>query len=133
MKALSLRQPWAWLVVHGGKNVENRKWYTAYRGPFLIHAAKGMTEAEYDGACDFVADRFGKAASQTIPDATALERGGIVGECNGIVGVLPPDWPLLPCGHVWHMHEQYGFLLRAVRPLPFRSVKGSLGFFDAPE
>ena len=26
MKALSIRQPWAWLIVHGYKGVENRMW-----------------------------------------------------------------------------------------------------------
>jgi hypothetical protein len=40
MKALTIRQPWAWAVVHGGKNVESRRRRTAYRGPLLIHAAK---------------------------------------------------------------------------------------------
>ena len=39
MKCLSLRQPWAWAVVHAGKSVENRRWNTNFRGEFLIHAA----------------------------------------------------------------------------------------------
>ncbi len=38
MKALSVRQPFAWAIVHGGKDVENRSWATSYRGPVLIHA-----------------------------------------------------------------------------------------------
>ena len=45
-KCLSVRQPWAWLIVHGHKPLENRSWATSYRGPLLIHAAKGMTRAE---------------------------------------------------------------------------------------
>ena len=40
VKALTVRQPWAWAVIHGGKNVENRRWRTTYRGLLLIHAAK---------------------------------------------------------------------------------------------
>ena len=40
MKAVSLWQPWATLVVLGLKKVETRGWYTSYRGPLLIHAAK---------------------------------------------------------------------------------------------
>ena len=36
---LSIRQPWAWLIAHGWKNIENRTWPTGYRGRFLIHAA----------------------------------------------------------------------------------------------
>ena len=46
-RLLTLRQPWAWLVVFGGKDVENRSWTTEYRGPILIHAGKEMTRREY--------------------------------------------------------------------------------------
>jgi hypothetical protein len=37
VKALTLRQPWAWAVLHG-KTVENRTWRMSYRGPLAIHA-----------------------------------------------------------------------------------------------
>lgn len=40
-KALSLTQPWASLVALGSKKLETRSWYTSYRGPLVIHAAKG--------------------------------------------------------------------------------------------
>ena len=42
MRILTVRQPWAWAIIHGGKNVENRVRNIAgdYRGPVLIHAAK---------------------------------------------------------------------------------------------
>jgi hypothetical protein len=39
-KVLSVRQPWASLLVHGFKDVENRTWATSYRGPLVIHAGK---------------------------------------------------------------------------------------------
>lgn len=39
MKALSVRQPWAWAVARGHKDVENRSWTTAHRGPLLVHAS----------------------------------------------------------------------------------------------
>jgi len=32
MKALSILQPWAWLVVNGHKDIENRTWGTGFRG-----------------------------------------------------------------------------------------------------
>jgi hypothetical protein len=38
VKALTMRQPWAWATIYGGKDVENRRRRTAYRGPLLIHA-----------------------------------------------------------------------------------------------
>jgi hypothetical protein len=40
MKALSLWQPWAALLVHARKRVETRSWSLSHRGPLLIHAAK---------------------------------------------------------------------------------------------
>lgn len=39
LRALTIRPPWAWAVIYGGKDVENRRWRTAYRGPLLIHAS----------------------------------------------------------------------------------------------
>jgi ASCH domain len=39
MKAISVRQPWAWLIVNGHKMIETRSWMTDYRGPLIIHAA----------------------------------------------------------------------------------------------
>lgn len=38
MKALTVQQPWAWAIIHGGKNVENRTQLWKYRGPLAIHA-----------------------------------------------------------------------------------------------
>jgi hypothetical protein len=40
MKALSLKQPWAELVLQGKKRIEIRKWNTKFRGEFFIHASK---------------------------------------------------------------------------------------------
>ena len=42
MRALTVRQPWAWAIIHGGKDVENRtrNLAGAHRGPIAIHAGK---------------------------------------------------------------------------------------------
>jgi hypothetical protein len=42
MKALSIQQPWAWLIVNGYKDIENRSWFTKGRGKFLLHAGKKL-------------------------------------------------------------------------------------------
>ena len=80
MRALSLRQPFAWLVVHGGKRIENRLWHLPTRMvgvPFLIHAAKGMTKDEYrEGS--LMAAEIGVA----VPPREKLLFGGIVGRGN---------------------------------------------------
>lgn len=134
MKALSLRQPWAWLVVHGGKGIENRRWNTRFRGSFLIHAAVGMTRVEYAEALAFARD---VDPSLVVPPRAELLFGGIVGRAE-LVDVIAPCGPLgisgplveCRCGHPWHMPEQFGFVLGDVEPLPFEPLRGSLGFFD---
>ncbi|WP_027947192.1 ASCH domain-containing protein [Amycolatopsis taiwanensis] len=40
MKALTVKQPWAWAIAAGHKPIENRSWTTSYRGPLAIHAGK---------------------------------------------------------------------------------------------
>ena len=42
MKTLSLKQPWAELILQGRKKIELRKWNTKFRGEFLIHASKSV-------------------------------------------------------------------------------------------
>ncbi|ANP62349.1 TPA: ASCH domain-containing protein [Pseudomonas aeruginosa] len=118
MKALSIRQPWAWLIVHGFKPVENRDWPTRFRGPFLVHASKGMTRDEYEDARD-LAEQQGI----TIPAPHELERGGIVGQASitGCVDHSSSPW----------FFGKFGFELADAKPLPFRPLKGQLGFFEA--
>jgi hypothetical protein len=47
-KAISIRQPWAWLIVNGFKDVENRSWKTKYRGPVLVHAGRKIEKYAYE-------------------------------------------------------------------------------------
>ena len=44
MKALSIKQPFAELILQGKKKIELRKWNTKFRGEFLIHAPKTPDE-----------------------------------------------------------------------------------------
>lgn len=39
MKALSIKQPWATLIAHGIKDIENRTWRTKFRGRIYIHSS----------------------------------------------------------------------------------------------
>lgn len=39
MKTLSIKQPWATLIAHGVKDIENRTWPTTHRGGIYIHAS----------------------------------------------------------------------------------------------
>jgi hypothetical protein len=125
VKALSLTQPWAWLVLHAGKNIENRVWNTKVRGKFLIHAAKGMTREQYDAALDFAYTVIGNVAVERVPSFGKIERGGIVGSAHIDMVLDPTNEPTVP----WHMPGQYGFMLGGITPLPFLPCKGALGFW----
>jgi hypothetical protein len=124
MKALSIRQPWAHAIVHLGKDVENRDWDTRYRGPILVHAAKGMTKAEYQSAWFFIETISRRAGIGKQPTQVELLRGGIIGVADLVDVVVRSDSP-------WFVGP-FGFVLRNVRPLPFIPCKGALGFFDVP-
>lgn len=47
MKAISIKQPWASLIAHGIKDIENRTWKTKFRGRIYIHAS-GKQAGSYD-------------------------------------------------------------------------------------
>ena len=42
MKVLTIKQPWATIIIQGNKRYEFRSWQTKYRGELLIHAGKGI-------------------------------------------------------------------------------------------
>jgi len=122
MRALSIRQPWAWLILNAGKDIENRDWPTRFRGRFLIHASKGMTHSEYD---EVQWEAGTGLPAFELPKFELLERGGIVGTAVLVdcVELSPSPW----------FFGRYGFELRDAMPLPFRPFKGALGFFDVPD
>ena len=39
MKALTIKQPWIWAILHAGKDIENRSWKTSHRGWLVLHAS----------------------------------------------------------------------------------------------
>lgn len=130
MKALSLTQPWAWLVLHGGKNIENRRWNTTERGRFLIHASKGMRESDYDSAWETALLVGGLDLANRIPEPKQLERGGIIGSVE-LFDVIRPYEPelFIERKQPWHFGDQFGFRIRDPRQLPFLPCKGALGFW----
>lgn len=139
MKALSLRQPWAWAVLHAGKRVENRRWWTSYRGPILLHAAKGCTREEYVAALESMTVS-GLLDDLEWPPLETLPRGGIVGRArivDMISSGLDREVVAQNMKHHkldlrWWMPEQYGFVLADVEPLPFKPWPGALGLFEVP-
>src|ERR1700757_3034186 len=71
LPALSVRQPWAWLIVNGLKDIENRPRRTHYCGPLLIHA--GLNLDGYTENTEWVKRKHG------ISVPLEVDNGGIVG------------------------------------------------------
>jgi len=85
MKALSIHQPWAWAILHAGKNVENRSRRTTHRGPLLVHASK--SRASYDAHDpEKWLERYGVA----LPAWEELVKGAIVGQVE-VVDCVPVE------------------------------------------
>jgi hypothetical protein len=125
--ALSIRQPWAWAIIHGGKDIENRCWthvsrprqlsrLLCQRGRIAVHAAVKMNKAEYHAAREFM----GRMGIQ-CPAAADLPRGGIIGsvEITGNVEASDSPWFSGP----------WGLVLEAPLPHEFVPAVGALGFF----
>jgi len=119
MRALSIRQPWAWLILHAGKDVENRTWRTSYRGPILIHAAqKGDSEQWYH--------LWHTRVNWNLPPLAEMGLGGFVGTATIVDCVTDSE-------SVW-FDGAYGFVLADVKPLPkFIPYRGRLGLFNVDD
>lgn len=120
--ALSVRQPWAWLIVNGHKDIENRSRNIAnFTGPVLIHASERMTRADYE-ACLIFVSAFNADLAEQIPDLGELHRGGIVGMAeitgHGNMEMKSPWWT-----------GPYSYMIEDARTLPFQECPGRLGFF----
>ena len=118
MKALSIQQPWAWLIVNGYKAVENRSWDTRYRGEFLIHAGKKIDHEAYG---------FSEHLNVAVP--RDLPTGGIVGKARLINTVHVSQRHLLTERDKPWFFGEYGFILDSAEPCELRPCKGALGFF----
>ena len=128
MKVLSVRQPWAYLIVAGYKPVENRRWSTTYRGPLLIHASITTQPDDFPVQREWIKTLneyliAGDESPIVIPDD--LPRGAIVGSVN-----LTDVWDKKKFerpGIRW-FEGPYGFKMDDAvqfhQPIPYR---GSLG------
>ena len=117
MKALSLKQPFAELILNGRKTIELRKWNTKFRGKFLIHSSKKPDEKSME--------KFG---------FEELPLGFILGEAE-LVNVkkynnkdeFENDKDKHLASEDWGV---YGFILKNVRRIHPVQAKGKLGFWD---
>lgn len=125
--ALSIRQPWAWLIANGFKDIENRTWPTSFRGPVLIHAGKSLRPADYDAAMLFIEDWVSPSLVHRIPDKDDLPLGGFVGVATLVDCVRESTSPWFTGADT---EDGHGFVLNAPRVIDFLPWKGRLGFFN---
>ena len=128
--ALSLKQPWATLMVHGHKSIEVRRWPTTRRGRILIHAAR-IPDSRPEAW---------KHVPKELEEAAGL-LGGIIGEADltGCVIYRTPE--AFQKDQPRHLNEPdwfdgsilYGFTFTNAVVLPYRKYPGWMRFFPVAE
>lgn len=111
MRILTVRQPWAWAIVHAGKNVENRSTNIAggYRGPVAIHAG-----AAWDWDSRYPVGETPHATS------ASLVRGAIIGvvDLDDVHATLNHSrHPLDACSPWADQNAEWHLVLANPRPL----------------
>lgn len=125
-RALTLWQPWAWLVANGHKDIENRPTgfsFKSFRGEFWIHAG---LQHDTNSAARAMCWTMGI----TIPTLTGPDNfGAIIGRAT-ITGIIPPCGE--NCAHPWHFPAQWGFMVADARPVKPVRCRGFQGFWGVP-
>lgn len=123
MKVLTIKQPWATLIMSGLKEYEFRGWKTKYRGKILIHAGKSL-EKEY--AEKFKCYSFEYPLGVILGEATLVDCIKVDENFNNELRNINP----LVYGRSNHV-ENYAWKLEDVviyeDPIP---VKGQLGLWN---
>jgi len=121
LRVLTVRQPWAWAIIHGGKDVENRtRSLGPYRGLVAIHVSATLAGA------DAWNDANVEAALIAAPPAPLhLRRGQVIGVVD-LVDEHPDDGDCSP----WAMRDHHHLVLTNPRPLPAPiPARGRLGLW----
>lgn len=118
MKALTVKQPWAYAIMHLGKDIENRTRHTKIRGTVAIHAGKSIDMDAYFEL---------KSEGYDLPPFDQLPLGQIVGTVNIVDSVA--DHP-----SKWKQEYTIGYVLRS--PMPINNgikCRGQLGFWNVDD
>jgi hypothetical protein len=108
IKVISIRQPWAYLIAKGEKDVENRTWTTNYRGELYIHSAK-------------TAKSLNLGKNMDIPKEK-LVFGAIIAKCN-LVAIVRDSTSK------WALPEHYHWVLADVEPIEPIYLGGKQGLW----
>ncbi len=122
--ALSVRQPWAWAIIHGGKVIENRSLGSIRAGRMdcrriAIHAASGMKQDEYRWGVHKLAEH-----GVTCPPPANLSRSAIIGSVDvvDIISASDSSWFSSRPGN-------HGLVLKNPAPCEAIPSIGALGYF----
>ena len=122
MKALSLRQPYAELIVSGKKTIEVRNWNTKFRGEFFIHASKQIMKED---------------CKKEQLDTNKITTGAVVGKAKLVdvkkyesIDEFEKDQDKHKANNSFFKKPCYGFILENIERCEPISAKGFLNFFD---
>jgi hypothetical protein len=132
MKVLSVKQPWASLIMEYGKDVDNRSVITRYRGPLAIHASQSPAPTrEWDYIMDTVIFAIPSKTKQIYRRLTAKPYGFVCGAILGIVDLVDCLDEYADCESKWAEDLSCLFMLKNPRvlkePIP---ALGRLGLWD---
>ncbi len=117
MKALSLKQPYAELIVQGRKKIELRKWNTHFRGKFLIHASKIPDQ-----------EAMNKFGFDSLPTGCIVGKAILVDVKNyRTKEEHAKDKHLHLASEAW---GDYGFVLEGAERIEPIKCKGALNFWE---
>lgn len=132
MKALTVQQPWAWAIIHGGKAIENRTQLWSYRGPLAIHAGNRWSDRGDRSPLIYAA-----ANGRTL--VNTLDMGAVIGVVD-LVDAHPDAGCCKPWGesaYVEHGGRERRRIVHLVleNPRPLAEpipCKGALGVWSPP-
>ena len=121
MKALSIKQPWAQLIIIGAKDVENRSRPTSFRGRFAVHVS--LKRADYEDV-----DIEAIPRDLREPVKRAWERNASAGRVIGTVELVDC---VRDSNSIWAIDNYWHWVLRDPRPYSrSRPAKGRLGLWE---
>jgi len=129
LPAISVRQPWAWFIVQGWKDIENRSWPLPqkYIGKRVsIHAGKHFFPSKIEEIFEDV-----KAAGMQKPDFDPITLNDIKQLCGGIVGTAVFSGCVQNSTSPWASREPRAFhwQIAEATPVDFIPCLGKLSFF----
>lgn len=127
MKTLSIKNPWAYLIAAGIKDVENRSWPTKHRGKILIHATRKDAHQDFTAHSLLTPAQFNLLSNEDkikLLDKNFV-RSAIIGEVE-IVGCVDNSKSVWAEPRQWHWELKNPVLYER----PIMGVNGSLSLWD---